>query len=250
MNSTGSLVINEDVRSGVIRTLGKFNLIFADPPFNIGVQYDSWDDNLDQEEYSDFTALWIKDCIFALAPGGRLCIHVPDKVVPVVLSHIPKWLPLDEWIIWHYRFGVYTPDRFVPSKCHCLVFKDKSAPSKWNPPLVPSDRATKYNDPRSPRGTRPPFDIWGLPEDGHYWGRVTGNSAERQDVPNQLPEVYLKRIIESYTDPGDRVLDPFCGSGTTFTVATSLGRDCVTIDRSKKCCNIAMERALKGMVRR
>jgi DNA modification methylase len=72
---------------------------------------------------------------------------------------------------------------------------------------------------------RVPGNVWGIPSDGEYWGRVQGNSKERrQGHPNQLPEVYLERLIRAYTDENDIVVDPFVGSGTTPVVARALKR--------------------------
>jgi DNA modification methylase len=79
---------------------------------------------------------------------------------------------------------------------------------------------------------------------------VQGNNAERrQGHPNQLPEVYLQRLILAYTNPGDRILDPFGGSGTTAVVADALGRDCVTCDVSEHNVASIRDRLQKGAVR-
>jgi DNA modification methylase len=95
-----------------------------------------------------------------------------------------------------------------------------------------------------------PSTVIGLPSDGKYLGRVQGNSKERREGhPNQLPEVYLERLLRAYTNPGDRVLDPFCGSGTTPVVADALGRECVAIDVSKANCKSANRRVADGAVR-
>jgi site-specific DNA-methyltransferase (adenine-specific) len=97
---------------------------------------------------------------------------------------------------------------------------------------------------------RLPGTVWGVPSDGQYWGRVQGNNKERSPGhPNQLPEVYLERLIRAYTNPGDKVLDPFGGSGTTAVVAQALGRDCTTIDISMGNCKSIEARLQKGAVR-
>lgn len=99
-------------------------------------------------------------------------------------------------------------------------------------------------------GKRLPGTVWGVPSDGPYWGRVQGNSKERRPAhPNQLPEVYLERLLKAYTNTGDKVLDPFAGSGTTITVAAALGRQCDTIDVSRASCQSVVERLSKGSTR-
>ena len=91
------------------------------------------------------------------------------------------------------------------------------------------------------------LDVWGF---DRYWGRITGNNKERRALhPNQLPEAYLRRVISLCTEPGDLVVDPFCGSGTTATVALSLGRNVITGDVCEQYLNSAAERITKGVAR-
>jgi DNA modification methylase len=91
--------------------------------------------------------------------------------------------------------------------------------------------------------------VWGA--DGEqYWGRVQGNSQERRDGhPNQLPEVYLERVIRGLSNPGDLVLDPFLGSGTTCTVARALGRRSIGVEISPVFDASAFDRIQQGAVR-
>ncbi len=78
---------------------------------------------------------------------------------------------------------------------------------------------------------------------------VRRDDAADRGHPNQLPEVYLERLLRAYTNPGDRVCDPFGGSGTTAVVADALGRDCVTCDISPENCESILERLKLGAIR-
>ena len=163
-------------------------------------------------------------------------------------------LPLIAWLTWHYRFGQCNRHKWVDARCHCLIYA-RSEKYTWNPDsvLVESDRV-KYGDKRVNEtergGKRLPGTVWGVPSDGQYWSRVQGNNEERQpNMPNQLPEVYLERLIRAYTNKGDRILDPFGGSGTTAVVARALGREVDTIEISKASCEAIKRRVLKGAVR-
>jgi site-specific DNA-methyltransferase (adenine-specific) len=236
----------------------KYRLVFADPPFGIGVNYDGeYNDNMTEYEYEVFTHSWMRLIPELLLEGGRLYVHVPDQCVFAVLKAARELdLIRDEWIIWHYRFGQHQKGRYINGKCHGLVFTDRPEKLLWFPEdvLVDSDRASKYNDPRTEGtenpGKRVPLDVWGIPSDGPFWGRVNGNSKERRkEHENQLPEVYLKRILLGYTSPDDWVLDPFGGSGTTVVVARSLGRPCVTIEQSARYAESIAERVMLGAVR-
>jgi site-specific DNA-methyltransferase (adenine-specific) len=230
------------------------SLIFADPPFNIGHGYEDFEDNLSEAEYRQFTHEWILAAEDCLADDGVMAIHVPDELVPLVLETAS--LPRISWIIWHYRFGQCHRSNWINGKAHCLVFAKNPDKYTWNPDevLVASDRATTYKDKRTQNsatpGQRVPFDVWGIPSDGPYWGRGQGNNRERRaGHPNQLPEVYLERLIRAYTNPGDLVLDPFVGSGTTVVVAEALGRRSIGIDVSHPNIDSAFERLKSGAVR-
>lgn len=237
----------------IVPTLGQFDLVFADPPFNIGHDYTGYDDRLPQAEYERFTARWIQACWRSCR--GVMVLHGPDDLAELYLRAARAMsMRRVAWLNWHYRFGVCSRHNWIDSRCHALVFA-KHDTYTWNPDavLVESDRATTYADARVAKyengGKRLPFTIWGLPSDGKHWGRVQGNSAERRPQhPNQLPERYLERLILAYTRPGDRVLDPFCGSGTTAVVADALGRECVTIDVSEANVASARERLSIGAV--
>ena len=233
-----------------------YQLVFADPPFNIGVQYADYSDNKAPTEYFNWCMDWIKLCWERVGPNGVVCLHGPDNLTDTyTIAAARLGMHRVARIVWHYRFAVNHRHNWPQSHCYCSVYA-KSSEYTWNPDavLVDSDRATVYNDNRihdtERGGTRLPGTVWGVPSDGPYWGRVTGTSAERRPLhKNQLPEVYLKRLLLAYTNPGDEVLDPFGGSGTTITVATVLSRSCTTIELSKEYCESIQERLKKGTVR-
>lgn len=235
----------------VLPTLGQFRLVFADPPFNIGVGYCNYSDK--RVDYLDWCLDWIKLCWERT--DGVLCLHGPDDLAEIYLYAARQFgMTRISWVNWHYRFGVCQRRNWIGTRCHCLIFARNGY--TWNPNavLVPSDRATVYNDPRvndSERGgSWLPGTIWGIPSDGPNWGRVQGNNRERRPLhPNQLPEVYLERLILAYTSAGDTVLDSFGGSGTTATVACALSRIPTTIELSQAYCVSIEERIKGGMIR-
>jgi len=94
---------------------------------------------------------------------------------------------------------------------------------------------------------RVPMDVWY----GQYWGRIQGNNAERRaNHDNQLPEAYLERVVLACSNPGDLVMDPFTGSGTTAVVARDYGRRYVGTEFSPENAASAFERIKAGMVRK
>lgn len=221
----------------------KPRLIFADPPFNIGVDYGDTGDNMGEDEYVEWLTEWIGRAAHLLPGDGSLWINVPDRWAAnvVTIARDAFELTLYNWCIWHYRFAQHQPNRFLVSKVHALWFSPGTPIVNREAVLVPSLRATAYNDPRADTaGERMDFDVWGFDQ---YWGRVQGNNAERVQLhPNQLPEKYLERVVKVCTNPGDLVVDPFCGSGTTACVASALGRKVITGDVNKAYLLSAAER--------
>jgi DNA modification methylase len=256
------------------------DLVFADPPFNwsraydrwksTGAKqrghehvlahtpsYDTWDDAIPREDYLDFTHQWISRCADALRPGGALWINIPDDTAAEIVVFVKNTLRFEmaNWCVWHYRFGQNRSGGFINSKVHALYFIKPGGARTWNPQpiLEPSDRASVYADPRTldkrdgmPPGLRVPMDVWY----GPWWGRVQGNNKERRaGHDNQLPEAYLERVVLSTSNPGDLVLDPFLGSGTTATVARAYDRRFVGCEFSQANAASAWERIVNiGMI--
>lgn len=219
-------------------------LIFADPPFNIGQNYDSHDDRMKPAEFYKFTEQWLCAASQLLTPNGIMCVNIPDDMVGLILSLCP--LQRIDWIIWHYRFGQCGWSKFISSHQHCLVYRNGDGPHTFNADdiLVESDRSSKYNDSRTldseTPGLRVPLDVLTIP-------RITGNSKERLvNHPNQLPEAYLTTLIKAYSNAGEFVLDPFGGSGTTAICAKRLGRWSVSIEKSAVYCADIVARLERG----
>lgn len=237
---------------------GTVDLIFADPPFNWNRAYDRWDDALPEQEYLEFTKRWLDLCVDALKDDGALWVNIPDDWADYIVYHLKRerGLRLVNWCIWHYRFGQNTTQRFINSKVHALYFAKHPDRRTWNPEPVMelSDRRSTYFDPRTeskkdgaPAGKRVPLDVWY----GKFWGRIQGNNKERRAKhDNQLPEVYLERVIRACSNEGDLVLDPFNGSGTTGVVALDWGRNYIGIEYSKDMARSAAERIGAGMIRK
>ena len=232
------------------------DLVFADPPFNWDVPYEGWSDDMARDEYERFTFDWLDCCIDVLSPIGALWVNVPDDSAAEVVLHLKRrGLTMINWCVWHFRFGQHREGSFIMSKVHALYFVKDKHNRVWNGDAIleQSDRASIYNDKRTQakgknKGMRVPMDVWY----GKYWGRIQGNNKERRHGHhNQIPEVYLERVILACSNEGDLVLDPFAGSGTTSTVARAHNRRSVCIEHSRTNATSAWERITKiAMVRK
>ncbi len=253
------------------------DLIFADPPYNIGFDYDTYDDRRSDDEYVQWTNDWISACTRLLKPQGSFYILIGDEYAAEARMHLKKLerekkLVFRNWIIWHYTFGQNCKLKFNRSHAHlfyCVGSEacyrrgeiTKSAPFTFNRDAIaiPSARQTTYADRRANATGKLPDDTWYLrPQamvgdigrhylsaemDTWYQARLCGTFVERVGWhPCQLPEALLERIIKVSSNRGQIVFDPFAGSGTTLAVARRLGRHWLGCELSEDYTEKALER--------
>ena len=207
------------------------DLVFADPPFNIGYNYDKYQDKVKSGKYIGWTKDWMGACVNVLKPGGSFYIAIGDEYAANIrIIGEELGMTLRNWIIWHYTFGQQTKTKFARAHTHIFYFVKDSEDFTFNDHTirVPSDRQLKYNDKRSNPKGKMPDDVW------NTYSRVCGTFNERQQWhPCQMPEILLMRIISVSSNEGDLVLDPFNGSGTTAAASLQLGRKYCGIDISE-----------------
>jgi len=159
-------------------------------------------------------------------------------------------------VIWHYRTSSGVPKKWL-IRNHDVLLRYAKDPKrvKWNPLREPWPASTlkkwqtdeegriyrvqnKFNkryyiDPKGKLAD----DVWEL--------TLASRSHERVGYPTQKPEALLDRVIEASSDPGDLVLDPFCGCGTTVSAAQRLGRRWIGIDVAKVAIDIIGDRLIR-----
>ena len=216
------------------------DLIFADPPFNIGYEYDKYNDKVERETYVQWTERWMTACKKVLKPTGSFYIAIGDEHAADVKKIADKLdLVMRNWIIWHYTFGQQMKNKFARSHTHIFYFVKDQSNFTFNDYAVrvPSDRQLIYSDKRANPAGKMPDDVW------TEYSRVCGTFKEREGWhPCQMPENLLKRIIAVSSRPNDCVLDPFSGSGTTAAAAYQLGRNYVAIEISPQYVENASRR--------
>jgi DNA modification methylase len=226
---------------GVLNAVGEpfADLIFADPPFNIGYKYDKYNDRQKRENYIAWTKEWMGVCKKVLKPAGSFYIAIGDDYaanVKIIADEIGLFIR--NWIIWHYTFGQQTKDKFARSHTHIFYFTNDKKGFTFNDDAVRviSDRQKIYKDKRANPAGKMPDDVW------DEYPRICGTFDERANFPCQMPESLLARIIRASSNKGYWVLDPFCGSGTTAVVAKKLKRRYTGIEISKKYVNESLKR--------
>jgi site-specific DNA-methyltransferase (adenine-specific) len=235
------------------------DLVFADPPFNIGYDYDVYNDKRGRDEYLGWTRKWIEQVYRVLKSSGTFWLAIGDEyAAEMKVMSQDVGLTTRSWVIWYYTFGVNCTHKFTRSHAHLFYFvKDsRNFTFRSDDPenRIPSARQLVYNDSRAnPRG-RLPDDTWILrpqdlvdcftpSEDTWYFPRVAGTFTERAGFHGcQMPEQLLGRIIRTCSNPGDLVVDPFSGSATTLTVAKKLGRNFIGFELSEDYAKRGKER--------
>lgn len=264
------LEVNQIVAGDCIKTLNEgpeewVDLVFADPPFNIGYLYHGYDDRLKTEDYLKFSEDWMRAVHRALRPTGSFYLAIGDDYAAdlCVIARRKIGFHMRNWIIWHYTFGQQTKKMFAKSHTHILYFTKqepdaglKNITFNADAVRVKSARQMVYDDVRANPKGKLPDDTWFLrPQetaphayfepgcDTWYISRVCGTFKEREGWHGcQMPIAVLERIIKASSNPGDIVLDPFNGSGTTVVAAALLGRRYVGIDQSPEYVEFARRR--------
>lgn len=206
-----------------------FHTVFADPPFNLNKQYGNHtSDNYPEDQYSLWCRTWISECVRVLAPGGALFIY-----------HLPRWnielgaylnvlgMSFRHWIAIEQNGRLPIPGRLYPSH-YSMLYYTKGKPLTFRrirtPILVCRHCGGEIKDYGGHRKAMNPNgvnlkDVWtDIPPVRH--GKFKSSRREA----NSLSTKILDRVIEMSTEPGQIVLDPFGGSGTTYAVCEQRAR--------------------------
>jgi DNA modification methylase len=266
-NRRGMPETNQIIQGDCIKVLNDgpqawIDLVFADPPFNIGYLYHGYDDERKAEDYLKFSKEWMAAVQRALKPTGSFFLAIGDDYAAdlCVIARRELGFNLRNWIIWHYTFGQQPKAKFARSHTHILYFTKDPKQFTFNADAirVASARQTTYADSRANPKGKLPDDVWFLrpqeasaadaqlfSSESDTWNvsRVCGTFKEREGWHGcQMPITVLDRIIRAASNPGDVVLDPFNGSGTTVVSAALLDRKYVGIDQSEEYVGFARKR--------
>lgn len=222
------------------------NLIFADPPYNIGKNFngrrDSWES---AESYIEWCGAWIDECVRTLRTDGSLYLMAATQHMPDLDIHVAKRLTILSRIVWHYDSAGVQAKRYFGSLYEPILFAVKDGLhytfNGEDIAVVAKTGATrKLIDYRKPtptiyNSTKVPGNVW-------YFPRVRYRMPEYEEHPSQKPTVLLERIIKASSRPGDLILDPFAGTFTTAVVAKKLHRRSLSIEIDEEYVKIGLRR--------
>jgi DNA methylase len=229
-----------------------FDTVFADPPFNLGKHYGvRVNDSLGEREYLDWCKRWIGECIRVLKPGGAFFLYnIPKWNIPLGNCLRERGLSFGHWIAISIKFGLPIPGRLYPSH-YSLLYYTKGKPKTFRSIRTPiktcrhcGGEIVDYGGHRgamNPKGVNL-MDVWDDIPPVRHW-----KFKSKKRKTNQLSTKLLFRVVELSTTPGEWVLDPFGGSGTTFDVCERTGRHWTGIELES--CDVIIERLEKDRLR-
>ena len=236
----------------VISTLNEYvddesvDLIFADPPYNIGKNFNSTMDRwATDEEYLNWCYQWIDLCVKKLKPTGCFYVMTATQNMPYFDLHLRKQMHVLSRIVWAYDSSGVQARKYFGSLyepiLYCVRDKDNYTFNADEILVEAKTGATrKLIDYRKPvpqvySSKKVPGNVWYIP-------RVRYRMEEYENHPTQKPIALLNRIIKASTNPGDTVLDPFSGTFTTSYVAKILERKSIGIELDESYMKIGLRR--------
>ncbi len=231
------------------------DLIYLDPPFFSNRQYELiWGDEAELRSFEDrweggieVYIAWMRERVIeikrVLKETGSVYLHCDwhaSHYLKVMMDGVFGDDHFRNEIIWAYRGGGISK-RWWGRKHDVILFYTKGKTWTFNPQYTPYSASTMEVAKGGKRVNKTDID---LDRGGHmpdWWTDINALqtwSPERLGYPTQKPVALLERIIKTSSNPGDLVLDPFCGCGTTLHAAQNLGREWIGLDISPTACDV------------
>lgn len=229
------------------------DLIFADPPYNI--KKAEWDTFESQQAYVKWSLEWIEQAARVLKPTGTLYICGFSEILADLKLPASRFFQGCRWLVWHYKNKANLGNDWGRSHESILHFR-KSRQFTFNIddvripygnhtlkyPEHPQAETSQYGKGSNkdhlwqpnPKGAKP-RDVLEIPT-------TCNGMHEKTPHPTQKPEELLRKIVLASSNPGDLIIDPFLGSGTTAVVAEQLKRNWQGCDTSPEYCQWAADR--------
>ena len=222
------------------------DLIFADPPYNIGKKFADFVDRWPSTTaYLEWCYRWLSDCIRILKPTGSMYVMTSTQSMPFLDIWLRDRINIISRIAWHYdssgvQAKTYFGSLYEPI-LHCT--KDKKRYTFNAKDIAVEAKTGAVRNLIDYRGEVPkPYNTTKVPGNVWYIPRVRYRMPEYEKHPAQKPEMLLERIIKASSNIGDTVLDPFGGTFTTCAVAQRLGRASIGIELQLEFVKIGIRR--------
>jgi site-specific DNA-methyltransferase (adenine-specific) len=222
------------------------DLIFVDPPYNIGKNFNGHRDKwATDEDYLNWCYKWIDLCINKLKDSGSMYIMTSTQFMPYFDIFIREKMTVLSRLVWYYDSSGVQAKKYYGSMYEPILFCVKN-PQDYtfnaDDILVEAKTGAKRklidyrkNPPQVYSSEKVPGNVW-------EFSRVRYRMDEYENHPTQKPVALLERIIKASSNVGDTILDPFSGSFTTSFVAKQLNRQSIGIELQEDYVKIGLRR--------
>lgn len=236
-------IVTGDSRE-VLRALpdGCIDLVFTSPPYNFGLDYHSTEDADFWPRYFEKLFLIFDECIRVTKPGGRIVVNIQPLFSDYIPSHhfVSRFFT-DRGMIWKGEI-LWEKNNYNCKYTAWGSWKSASNPYlkyTWEYLEIFCKGSLKKTPADQPSDlTAEEFKKWVVAK----WSIAPERAMKSFGHPAMFPAELARRVIKLFSFPGDIVLDPFNGAGTTTAVAHALDRSYLGIDISPEYCRIAEER--------
>ncbi len=222
------------------------DLIFADPPYNIGKMFvdlpDKWQSD---SAYLQWCYNWLELCITKLKDSGSLYVMTATQNMPYFDIFLRERLTILSRIVWSYDSSSVQAKKYFGSLYEPILHCVKDANNyTFNADDILVDARTgavrklidyRKSIPTVYNSKKVPGNVWQIP-------RVRYRMDEYENHPTQKPIALLERIIKASSNEGDLVVDPFSGTFTTSCVSKLLKRKSVGIEINEDYVKIGLRR--------
>ena len=222
------------------------DLIFVDPPYNIGKNFNGHKDKwATDEDYLNWCYKWIDLCVKKLKSNGSMYIMTSTQFMPFFDIFIRKKMTILSRLIWYYDSSGVQAKKYYGSMYEPILFCVKDPENyTFNADEILVEAKTgakrklidyRKNPPQVYSSEKVPGNVW-------EFARVRYRMDEYENHPTQKPIALLERIIRASSNAGDTILDPFSGTFTTSFVAKQLDRKSIGIELQEDYVKIGLRR--------
>jgi adenine-specific DNA-methyltransferase len=249
------LIYNRDCVEGFKNiTDSSIDLTITSPPYNIGKEYEN---SMTKEQYIEWCSVWLSEIGRLTTASGAFWLNlgyfsISEKAKAIPISYllwdkVPMYLIQE--VVWNYGAGVAGKLFFSPRNEKFLWYVNDPENYTFNLDEI-RDPNVKYPNQKkngkikvNPLGKNP-TDVWQFPK---VTSGTDRSSAERTAHPAQFPVAVIDRILLASSNPGDLILDPFMGSGTTAAISLRRKRSVIGFEIRKDYCQIIADRIENGL---
>ena len=222
------------------------DLIFADPPYNIGKNFNGRKDQWGSEhEYLEWCYQWLDLCLRKLKMTGSFYVMAATQFMPYFDLYLRNRVHILSRIVWHYDSSGVQAKRYYGSLYEPILYcvmDEREYTFNAQDILVEARTGAKRKLIDYRKATPSMYSTQKIPGNVWEFPRVRYRMEEYEDHPTQKPVVLLERIIRASSNPGDTILDPFSGTFTSSCVAKQLGRRSIGVEIEEEYVRIGLRR--------